>query len=313
MTFALRSLCAVLAASCLSSLAADPVAIKEAPGKLSITIAGKPFADYVYEGYSRPFLFPLLGPGGLPMTRNWPLKEGVPNEEQDHPHHKSFWWAHGAMNGVDFWSESKEAGKTVHDGFLEVKSGERGLIKTKNKYLSKEGKVICTDRRVITIHASENPRIFDFHITLEAGPDGLLFGDTKEGTMSVRLAETMRVKGKVAKGHIITSEGVKDADTWGKRAKWVDYYGPVEDKIVGIAIFDHPANLRHPTWWHVRDYGLFGANPFGIHDFEKKEKGAGDLKLGAGETISFNYRFILHEGDASAAKIAQAYEKYISE
>ena len=101
----------------------------------------------------------------------------------------------------------------------------------------------------------------DFEITLKASNGELTFGDTKEGTMAVRLAETMRLKGKAGQGHIVNSAGVRDGQTWGKRAEWCDYYGPVEGRTVGIAIFDHPKNPRHPTWWHVRDYGLFAANP----------------------------------------------------
>jgi hypothetical protein len=129
--------------------------------------------------------------------------------------------------------------------------------------------------------------------------------------MAVRLAETMRLKGKVGKGHIVNSEGVRDGDTWGKRAAWVDYYGPVDGKTVGIAIFDHPSNPRHPTWWHVRDYGLFAANPFGLHEFEKKQpKGAGELIVPAGKTISFKYRFYIHSGDDKEAKVGEAYKAY---
>jgi len=32
--------------------------------------------------------------------------------------------------------------------------------------------------------------------------------------MAMRLAETMRLKGKVGHGHIINSNGVRDGDTW---------------------------------------------------------------------------------------------------
>ncbi|MCD6338330.1 MAG: PmoA family protein, partial [Verrucomicrobia bacterium] len=98
-------------------VAADQgVQITDAPsqGKLQVTVNGKLFTEYHYKGYSRPFLYPIIGPGGAHMTRNWPMKN-VPGEEQDHPHHKSLWWAHGDINGVDFWSESSRAGKTVHE------------------------------------------------------------------------------------------------------------------------------------------------------------------------------------------------------
>jgi len=113
-------------------------------------------------------------------------------------------------------------------------------------------------------------------------------------------------------GHIINSEGVRDEATWGKRAAWCDYYGPVEGKIVGIAIFDHPQNPRHPTWWHVRDYGLFAANPFGRHDFEKlPDKTAGNLVVPAGQSITFRYRFYVHEGDEKQSKVAERYADYV--
>jgi hypothetical protein len=286
------------------------VKITKEKGKLRIEVDGKHFADYVFEGYSRPFLFPITDPNGAKMTRNWPVAEGE-NEEQDHPHHKSFWWAHGDMNGVDFWAEGKESGKTVHEEFTAIESGQVGVIKSRNKYVAKDGKTIATDERTLRIYPGSVGRTFDFEITLTGADGPLKFGDTKEGTMAVRLAETMRLKGKVGKGHIVNSEGVRDAETWGKRAKWVDYYGPVGGKTVGLAIFDHPSNPRHPTWWHVRDYGLFAANPFGIHEFEKKEKGAGDLTVAGGEKITFKYRFYIHDGDEKDGKVGEAYERYV--
>ena len=98
--------------------------------------------------------------------------------------------------------------------------------------------------------------------------------------------------------------------TWGKRAEWCDYFGPVDGKTVGIAIFDHPGNPRHPTWWHVRDYGLFAANPFGLHDFEKKPAQAGNMTIAAGKSVTFRYRIYLHEGDDKQAKVAERYQEY---
>jgi hypothetical protein len=86
----------------------------------------------------------------------------------------------------------------------------------------------------------------------------------------------------------------------------------VGGNIVGIAIFDHPKNPRHPTWWHVRDYGLFAANPFGKHDFEAlPDKTAGNLTVLAHTSITFRYRFFLHEGDEKEAKVADKYTQYI--
>jgi hypothetical protein len=290
------------------------VEIKEEPGKLRVEIGGKFVTEYIYENTTRPFMYPIIGPTGAGMTRNWPMKDEG-KEEHDHPHHKSWWYDHGDMNGVDFWSEAKGAGKTVHDGFIEVKSGDVGVIKSKDKYVTPEGKTIATDVRTLTFHNVKDALMFDFEVTTTAVGGDLIFGDTKEGTAALRLAESMRLthgKNQPGEGHIINSEGVKDGETWGKRAKWVDYYGPVEGQTVGVAMFDNPKNPRYPTWWHVRDYGLFAANPFGVHDFEKKkEKDAGNMTVKSGESVTFKYRFYFHKGNVTDGKVAEQFAEYI--
>lgn len=292
------------------------VNIAEEDGKLVIEIGGRPFAEYHYQNVPKPFLYPLIGPGGALMTRDWPMKD-VPGEEHDHQHHRSLWFAHGDINGYDFWSESEKAGKTVHQKFELIQSGaEVGSFRSLNQLVTKEGKAIGTELFTFRFHNRTDQPLFDVEVTVRATEGPLTFGDTKEGTMAVRLAESMRLKGpkgKAGQGHILNSEGVRDGDTWGKRAKWCDYSGPVDGKTVGMAIFDHPENPRHPTWWHVRDYGLFAANPFGVHDFENKPAGSGHLLVPAGSSITFRYRFYLHTGDAKQADVAQQYEAYVKE
>jgi hypothetical protein len=301
----------LMLASAAPVLAADGVRIEQQDGKLRIQIDGELFSEYRYADGSRPYLYPILGPGGVRMTRHWPMEQ-APDEEHDHPHHRSFWFGHGDVNGHDFWSEEPKAGRTVHDKFLEIRSGpDEGVIRSANKCVAQDGTVVCTDERTLRIHRVSDARLMDFEIVIQAGDKDLVFGDTKEGTMAVRLAETMRLKGKVGKGRIVNSEGLRDDATWGKRARWVDYSGPVSGQEVGLAMFDHPKNPRHPTWWHVRDYGLFAANPFGVHDFEKKPAGAGNLAVKAGETLTFRYRFYFHRGDAAAGRVAERYEAYV--
>jgi len=307
-------------AACLSATpaAAAPadagVRITELPDRLRVELNGKLFTEYLFKDVPRPYFYPLMGPGEAAMTRNWPMKD-TPDEQHDHPHHRSLWFAHGEVNGQDFWSEQKNFGRIVHDGFTAIKSGDKsGVISSRDKWVAADGKVVCTDERTLRIYApgAADERVFDFEITLHASNGELTFGDTKEGTMAVRLAETMRLKGKVGHGHIINSAGVRDGETWGKRAEWCDYYGPVNGKTVGIAIFDDPKNPRHPTWWHVRDYGLFAANPFGRHDFERlPDKSAGNFVVPAGQSVTFRYRFYLHPGDDQQARVAERYQEYV--
>jgi len=293
--------------------ASAAVTVTDVGGKVRVEIGGVLFTEYHYQGVSRPYLYPVVGPGGALMTRHWPMDE-VAGEEHDHPHHRSLWWAHGDINGTDFWSESPKAGKTVHKSFSELKSGDdAGSIQSRNELVALDGKVVADEDLAIKIYAGKDERILDFDVVVHATRGALTFGDTKEGTMAIRLAETMRLVrgGKPGEGHIVTSEGVRDGDTWGKRADWVDYYGPVNGQIVGVAIFDQPKNPKHPTWWHVRDYGLFAANPFGVHEFEKKPADTGNVIVPMGKSIEFRYRFFFHRGDEKQAHVAERYAEYV--
>jgi hypothetical protein len=234
----------------------------------------------------------------------------VADESTDHVHHRSLWYAHGAVNGVDLWAEGANAGPTTHEEVLEAKSGpQQGVLSTRSLWRKKDGTPVATDERTLRFSGNDTLRFLDFEITVRATHGPVKFGDTKEGTMALRVADSMRLAG--GQGHIVNSEGIRDGDTWGKRAKWCDYFGPVDGQVVGVAIFDHPKNSRYPTWWHVRDYGLFAANPFGKHDFEKlSDRTAGDLEVPAGQSVRFRYRFVFHEGDEKQGRVAELFDEW---
>lgn len=292
------------------------VVLATQPGKVVVSLNDQPFTEYRYLNTPKPYLFPLLGPGGVAMTRSFPLAE-APGEEHDHPHHRSVWFGHGLVNGQDFWTEKKGSGRIVQDRFLAIRGGpERGYFSTHNRWLDTNGKVICSDDRRLTFYnRGDAERMMDFEITLHADHGDLLLGDTKEGTMALRVAESMRLTRPTGaanpQSRIINSEGAQDVETWGKRAKWCDYSGVVNGKAMGVALFDHPENPRFPTWWMVRDYGLLAANPFGQHEFEKlSNENVGDLKIPAGQSVTFRYRILIHTGSAEEAKLRECYEEF---
>lgn len=275
-----------------------------------ILVNGKLFTRYVTEGANKPYYYPLVGPTGVEITRHFPMQKDVPGETKDHPHHRSFWFTHGSVNGVDYWSEGSKTGKTVNAAYEALESGPvYGVLRTKVDWIAPDGAKVCQDVRELRVYNTAHGRMMDFDITVTAGDKPVTFGDTKEGSMGMRVASSMDVTG--GKGHILNSQGDKDAATWSKRADWVDYWGPVAGKTVGIAMMDHPTSFRHPTYWHVRDYGLFAANPFGVHDFVKgAAEHAGDYTIPPGGTLVLRYRILLHEGDAQDARIADVAAAY---
>jgi hypothetical protein len=114
-------------------------------------------------------------------------------------------------------------------------------------------------------------------------------------------------------GKIENSYGaINEAETWGKRAAWCDYSGVVGRDTVGVAIFDCPCSFRYPTYWHVRDYGLMTANPFGLSHFENGPAGMGDYTLRRGECLNFCYRLYVHPGDAAQGKVRDKYHDFVN-
>lgn len=118
---------------------------------------------------------------------------------------------------------------------------------------------------------------------------------------------TAAAGGPPATGHFLNAAGQRDAAVWGRPAAWLDLSGTLEGRPLGIACFDHPANLRHPTTWHGRDYGLVAANPFGLHAFTGAQPGSGRVELAAGGALRLRHRWLLHAGDAAAAGVPERF------
>ena len=316
----LACLCAPLAL--LHAAPATEVKLTRLADRVRVEIGGQLFTEYIFAGTPKPYLYPVLASDGTQLNRDFPLKKDTAGEETDHPHHRSLWFTHGAVNGIDFWSDGKGKGLTVHDKLIETTSGAVGVLKAGNRWIGPDEKVACTDETTIRFRAVPDGRVLDYEVTIKAPADKpVVFGDTKEGAMAMRLAQWMTIAHKYQKkdsgtsGHIVNDSGIRDGATWGKRSEWVDYFSAHNGKTYGVAMFDHPKNPQHPTWWHVRDYGLFAANPFGQHDFEgTKEKPlpatSGDLTIPAGGSVTFRYRFFFHYGDEKAGKVAERFADY---
>ena len=323
----LLALAGLFASAALGRAAtASDIKLTRADDRVRVEIEGKLFTEYIFKGAPKPYLYPVLAADGTEMTRNFPMKKDVPGEVKDHPHHRSMFFTHGNVNGLDFWAETNgpKQGRIVSDSVEQSVEKGAGVIRAGNRWVGPDGAVQLTDATTIRIRGTADGRIVDYEVTLKAPADKpVVFGDTKEGSMALRLplwmtpphTYTDENKKKVKHeglGTIINAEGVTNTPTWGKQSNWVDYYAPKDGKVYGIAMFDHPQNPRHPTWWHVRDYALFAANPFGKHDFEnlKDQPKAGDMEIAPGQTVTFRWRIVLHTGDEKTAKIAEQYQAY---
>jgi hypothetical protein len=284
---------------------------------ITVKLDGKVLTRYLVRSGTKPILWPLIGPSGDSITRGFPMVEATETEKADHPHHRSVWFTHGDVNGLSFWHEgdpSKPADtkpRVVHQEFLKTEAGKTAVIGTRNDWLAADGTKQCEDERIITFGTEGENVWIDFDVTVRATDRPVKFGDTKEGTFGVRVAGTMKPDAGKG-GKIVNSEGDIDKGAWGKAASWVDYHGPVNGETVGIAILNHPKSFRYPTYWHVRTYGLFAANPFGLHHFKGSRSVDGSHVLQPGQSMRLLHRILLHKGDEKEGEVAKAFEKYMA-
>ncbi|HEX6963901.1 MAG TPA: PmoA family protein [Lacipirellula sp.] len=305
----------MIAALVFSRVAAGEVNVRETAAGAAVTIDGDAFCVYRTISGHQPVIWPIFGPGGQAMTRQYPLGPKLPSEKDDHPHHRSLWFNHGSVNGRDFWMEPPEDAspekdnQIIHREFRELASGDLGRIVSVNDWTS-GGEKIAEDVRTIECWADEHGRWIDFAVEISASEGDVVFGDTKEGSFGVRVPGTMDVDAKQG-GRIRNSRGYADEAAWGRAAEWVDYHGPVEGRPAGIVIFDLPDSFRHPTKWHVRTYGLFAANPFGQEDFPKTDDPEqGEAKIAKGEKLRLHYRVLFYSGEKSANQLQAIYKQY---
>ncbi len=301
------------------ALASAPtgVTFQKAEDRIDVLIDGKPFTSYYFApDLPRPYFHPLRLGDGRVVTRGFPMIKDAPGEERDrdHPHHRSCWFTHGNVNGVDYWSSesAKIPGRIVNRQITQTREGKKkGVLGMEMDWIDNNGRKVLSQSEEVTFRGVGDSRIMDFDIRLTAVGQDVKFGDTKEGSFAVRLATPLKERN----GAVITnsSGAVGMKNCWGKKAEWVDYSGELSGSKVGVAIMDHPGNLRYPTTWHVRDYGLFAANPFGLRDFTGDKTQDGTYILSAGKTLRFQYRILIHAGDVTQANIAQEFKNYLRE
>lgn len=286
------------------------VTLHEEEDSLELRLPQGLFSAYHFgEGVVRPFLWPVNGPGQVPMTRAYPINEENKDETTDHPHHTSLWSAFDEVNGVNNWHNKGEHGATRHQKLSGLHCGTVcGGFTAHGVWESAQGEPVLDETRTVLLYdAGKELRLLDYTISFTAGYGDATFGDTKEaGVLSVRVATTM----DGARGGVITnSEGGKGEDEcWGKKAAWCDYTGEADGQTLGVTIFDHPENPNFPTRWHVRNYGLFATNPLSTACFEAGE--ATPYTIKNGETATFRYRVLLHRGSAADAHVADFYEAW---
>jgi hypothetical protein len=251
----------------------------------------------------RPFLYPVNGPDGIGLT-----DFGKPHDPTgSHAHHYSIWIAHANVDAHDFWSE--KGGLITHESFELLEDGPVFCrMVQKAKWLwdpastKEEAQAVLSERRTLTFYrGAPDFRLIDVELEFApAGRDPVTLGQTNFGFLAVRVAQSMTVFD--GGGELLNSYGDRnERAAHAKQADWTDQSGPVDqDRWGGIAIFDHPDNPRHPTYWHCRNDGWAGAA------FNLREA----YKIEPDKPLRLKYRLCLHRYDAGRGNVTQRYAEY---
>ena len=159
-------------------------------------------------------------------------------------------------------------------------------------WVDSKGTLLLKENTRFVFQGDAKTRIVDRITRLTAMKDPVVFGDSKEGVLGIRMARSLEqpsntpdtfvdASGKPAATKSVNNEGVtgnyigsdgKTGDAvWSTRGPWTMLQGKVDSAPVTVAILDHPQNPGFPTYWHARGYGLFAANNLGQQGFDPKQ------------------------------------------
>jgi hypothetical protein len=314
------------------------VKVNEAAKRVDITIDGKPFTSYIWPStLKKPVLYPLRTAKGALITRGFPL-DPRPGERVDHPHHVGLWLNHGDVNGLDFWNNSDaikaadapKMGTIYQRKIVDARSGaDQGELTVETAWMTPDNKQLIKETTRFVFCGGADSRSIDRTTTLTALDQKVVFKDSKEGFLGMRMTRALEQPAEKAEvftdasgkatpvpvldnkgvtGKYVSSEGKEGDAVWSSRGKWTMLTGTVEGEPVTVAILDHPSNVGYPTHWHARGYGLFAANPLGDKQFNEPK--SFDYTIEPGQSVTFKYRVLILGGPSTPDRIEREYQTF---
>lgn len=258
------------------------------------------------------YFSPVTLGGGMELTWLSP---------SDHWWHRALWFSWKELNGVNYWEEDKERHCKGINDIVSVETtpnaDHSARIGMTVAYHPPNEPPVLTEKRVIDVSApdAQGGYAIDWRSDFRAGPQDVhMQGGTSGGGyagMSVRIAP------KSCDWRLVDSEGREDVPTesfakttHGQHARWMDFslVDMASGETAGIAILDHPGNLRFPSQWHnlIDDkvpFGYFSPAPLWSEPYT----------LPAGQTMTLRYRIVIHPGRTDRPGLEKQWQEWAKE
>jgi hypothetical protein len=301
---------ALLAGATASSgeiTAAEPAALKlvEGPGGVTIRAGDRTVLEYrTTPSPMKPYVRELFSPGGVQVVR-----DAVP----DHKHHHGLMFALG-VNGVNFWEETPTAGTekprgrflTLTASILDTSCAQ--IVQTLD-WTDAQGKPLLVERREVeAVRSGKAAPVTVVLWTSELSPAPGLEAVKLDGHhyygLGMRFLKSMDAGGRFFNSSKQPGDVVAGSERL-VAANWCAYTARAEGKPVTVAIFDHPANPRHPN-------RMFTMTPPFAYLSATLNLWKEPLELKAGAKLKLRYAVAVWDGETPAEQIQSLYEEWSS-
>jgi hypothetical protein len=255
------------------------------------------------------YIHPVLSPSGKQITDDYP---------SNHKHHHGIWfaWTHTEYDGrtPDFWNMGDGKGfvkfesldKTwngpVHAGFI---SRHRQMDLTEKSANGKPQTALLETWNVkLYAVGSEGAKpyfLFDMEITDTCAHGPLKLPQYRYGGIGIRGNWAWNGKDKL---NFLNSEGMTDRSKGDKAetvGRWAHMGGLIDGALTGIAVLDHPDNVRAPQPQRIHP-----TEPF----LNLAPQQAGDVEITPAKPLTLRYRFVVADGAPDKAELNRLWNDY---
>ncbi len=298
---------AVIVFVCLQPVQAQkPLQVTVDANSVWIQAGRSPVLQYRYGDVTfKPYVKELFTPVGLNLLLDSP---------SDHVHHRGLMFAVG-VDGVNFWEETPTSGRQSQRGdatsvMIAAHGGGpgAGFCVTPAWVNAAARQSELSEVRTIEVCRAEK-----LGATMVTWRSDLAVPKNKQ---SVTVAGShyyglgMRFVRSMDGGEFFNADGTEGTIFRGEeklvQSDWCAYTAAVDGKPVTVAMFGHPANLRHPTTWFMM------AKPFAYLSatLALHEK---PLTISLGKPLSLRYAVVAWDGRVDKGRVNDAYRWFTND